>query len=398
MAKSQEQLQQTRSATSLLYDPKFRSYAFQILLLVGLVAFGWWIVNNTITNLQAQNKTTGFDFLSNTSGFDIGFSLFEYSRSSTYFDVFLVGIANTLLVAIIGIILATILGFIMGVARLSSNWIIARLATVYIEVFRNVPLLLQLFFWYFAVLQTMPAVKDSIAFVEGAMYLNKRGLYVPDPNPNAAFLWVQLAVGAVIIGGYFLNRWAKKRQEQTGERFPFVPAFIGLLIVVPTIVWFITGANVDFIYPELGRFNFKGGIQIPPEFMALLFGLVIYTGAFIAETVRAGIVAVDSGQSEAAQSLGLKNGDRLNLVVIPQAMRVIIPPLTSQYLNLAKNSSLAVAIGYPDIVNVFMGTALNQSGKAVEVIFMTMMVYLTISLVTSVLMNIYNARIALTER
>ena len=398
MAKSQEQLQQTRSATSLIYDPKFRSYAFQILLLIGLIAFGWWIFNNTVTNLQAQNKTTGFDFLGNTSGFNIGFTLMEYDRSSTYFDVFKVGILNTLLVSVIGIVLATVLGFIIGVARLSSNWIIARLATVYIEVFRNIPLLLQLFFWYFAVLKTMPSVKNSIEFVTGSVYLNNRGLYVPDPQPNDSFVWVQLAIVAVIIGGYFLNRWSVRRFEQTGQRFPFVPAFIGMLVVIPAIVWMVTGAQIALDYPVLERFNFAGGIQIPPEFVALLFGLVIYTAAFIAETVRAGILAVSDGQTEAAQSLGLKNSDRLNLVIIPQAMRVIIPPLTSQYLNLTKNSSLAVAIGYPDIVNVFMGTALNQSGKAVEVIFMTMMVYLTLSLLTSVVMNIYNARIALTER
>ncbi|MFT6657744.1 amino acid ABC transporter permease [Maritalea sp.] len=398
MAKSQEQLQQTRSATSLIYDPKFRSYAFQILLLIGLVVFGWWIFNNTVTNLQAQNKTTGFDFLGITSGFNIGFSLIPYDRSSTYLDVFFVGILNTLLVAIIGIILATILGFTVGVARLSSNWIISRLATVYIELFRNIPLLLQLFFWYFAVLKTMPSVKDSLEMVTGSVYLNNRGLYVPDPNPNASFVWVQLAIVGVIVGGYFLNKWAHKRHDLTGQRFPFVSVFIAGLIVIPAIVWMLVGAQINLNYPVLERFNFAGGIQIPPEFVALLFGLVIYTAAFIAETVRAGILAVSSGQTEAAQSLGLKNSDRLNLVVIPQAMRVIVPPLTSQYLNLTKNSSLAVAIGYPDIVNVFMGTALNQSGKAVEVIFMTMSVYLTLSLLTSMVMNWYNSRIALTER
>lgn len=398
MAKSQEQLQQSRSLSSLIYDPKFRSYAFQILLLLVLVGFGWWIVQNTIVNLQAQNKTTGFDFLGVTSGFDIGFSLIEYSRSSTYLDVFIVGILNTLLVAVTGIVLATMLGFVLGVARLSPNWIIARMATIYIEVIRNIPLLLQLFFWYFAVLKSMPSVRDSLEVISGAVFLNNRGLYFPDPNPNDAFLWVQIAVVLVLIGGFFLQRWSVRRLEQTGERFPYIPVFIGLLIVVPAIVWFISGAGLDVSYPERNRFNFQGGIQLPPEFVALLFGLVIYTAAFIAEIVRAGIVSVNKGQTEAAQSLGLKDNDRLNLVVIPQAMRVIVPPLTSQYLNLTKNSSLAVAIGYPDIVNVFMGTALNQSGKAVEVIFMTMAVYLTLSLLTSVIMNIYNARIALTER
>ncbi|MCF4098249.1 amino acid ABC transporter permease [Maritalea mediterranea] len=398
MAKSQEQLQQRRSLSSLIYDPQFRSYAFQILLLVVLVGFGWWIVQNTIANLQAQNKTTGFDFLDSTAGFDIGFSLIPYSRASTYLDVFYVGILNTLLVAITGIVLATMLGFVIGIARLSSNWIIARLATIYIEVIRNLPLLLQLFFWYFAVLKSMPSVRDSLEIIGGSVYLNNRGLYLPDPNPNDAFMWVQIAVVLVLIGGFFLQRWSIRRVEETGQRFPYIPVFIGLLIVVPTLTWFVTGAALDVNYPELNRFNFQGGIQLPPEFVALLFGLVIYTAAFIAEIVRAGIVSVSSGQTEAAQSLGLKDRDRLNLVVIPQAMRVIVPPLTSQYLNLTKNSSLAVAIGYPDIVNVFMGTALNQSGKAVEVIFMTMAVYLTFSLLTSIIMNWYNARIALTER
>mgnify|MGYP005990356035 CR=1 FL=1 len=398
MAKSQEQLHERRSLSSLIYDPQFRSYAFQILLLLVLVGFGWWIVQNTVTNLQAQNKTTGFDFLSNTAGFDIGFSLVPYSRESTYLEVFYVGILNTLLVAITGIVLATLLGFVLGIARLSSNWIIARLATIYIEIIRNIPLLLQLFFWYFAVLKSMPSVRSSLELVGGAVFLNNRGLYLPNPNANSAFLWVQIAIALVLVGGFFLQRWSIRRVELTGERFPYIPVFLVLLIVLPTVTWFVSGAEWNITYPELNRFNFQGGIQLPPEFVALLFGLVIYTAAFIGETVRAGIVSVSSGQTEAAQSLGLKNNDRLNLVVIPQAMRVIVPPLTSQYLNLTKNSSLAVAIGYPDIVNVFMGTALNQSGKAIEVIFMTMMVYLTLSLLTSMIMNWYNARIALTER
>lgn len=398
MANQQMPPREKRDLGSLIYDPKFRSYAFQILLLAAIVAFVVYIGLNTAANLKAQNKTTGFDFLGATSGFNIGFTLIEYDRSSTYLDVFIVGILNTLLVASIGIFFSTILGFVIGIARLSNNWIVAKMATVYIEVIRNIPLLLQLFFWYFAVLKAMPAVKDSLELVAGAVFLNKRGLYVPGPIPNDNFIWVVIAIAVIIVGAFFLRGWAKRRHESTGQRTPVAAIVLGSLIIIPTLVWFIVGAQMSFDLPELGRFNFKGGVQLPPELVALVFGLVIYTAAFIAEIVRAGILAVNKGQTEAAQSLGLKDSDRLNLVIIPQAMRVIIPPLTSQYLNLTKNSSLAAFIGYPELVNVFMGTALNQSGKAIEVIFMTMLVYLTISLVTSVIMNWYNSRVALVER
>ena len=380
-----------------LNDPVVRGVIYQIVTAVLVVGFAVWIIGNTAGNLAAQNKTTGFDFLWRTAGFDISFSLLPWSRSSFYWEAFLVGITNTLLVAFIGIVLATILGFTLGIARLSSNFIISRLATVYVETIRNIPLLLQLFFWYFAVLKAMPAVRESIALPFDT-FINQRGLFVPRPiaDEQFGFVWigVALAIAAVVV----MRGWAKRRLEQTGKRFPVFIAAIALFVIITGLTWLVSGASVVFEPPVLQRFNFQGGLQLPPEFVALLFGLTIYTAAFIAETVRGGIQAVSKGQTEAAQSLGLRKGDRLRLVIIPQAMRVIVPPLTSQYLNLTKNSSLGAAIGYPELVNVFAGTSLNQTGRAIECIALTMLVYLTFSLLTSVIMNWYNARVKLVER
>ena len=380
-----------------LNDPVVRGVIYQIVTAVLVVGFAIWIIGNTAGNLAAQNKTTGFDFLWRTAGFDISFSLLPWSRSSYYWEAFLVGITNTLLVAFIGIVLATILDFTLGIARLSSNFIISRLATIYIETIRNIPLLLQLFFWYFAVLKAMPAVRESIA-LPFDMFINQRGIFVPRPivDEQFGFVWigVALAIAAVVV----MRTWAKRRLEQTGKRFPVFLASVGLLLAIVAVTWLVSGASMVFEPPVLERFNFKGGLQLPPEFVALLFGLTIYTGAFIAETVRGGIQAVSKGQTEAAQSLGIREGDRLRLVIIPQAMRVIVPPLTSQYLNLTKNSSLGAAIGYPELVNVFAGTSLNQTGRAIECIALTMLVYLTFSLLTSLIMNWYNARVKLVER
>jgi general L-amino acid transport system permease protein len=383
--------------TFFLNDPVVRGVFYQILVGVLVILFFWWIITNTAANLAAQNKTTGFDFLGKTAGFDISFSLFPWDRTSFYWEAFLVGLTNTLLVAVIGIFFATILGFILGIARLSQNWIIARLATVYIETIRNIPLLLQLFFWYFAVLKAMPAVRQSLA-LPFDIFVNQRGLFVPRPifDDRLGPVVIALFVGIAIAFG--IRYWARRRLERTGQRFPVFLTGLAAIVVVTGLAWLLSGTTISFDPPVLQRFNFSGGLELPPEFVALAFGLVIYTAAFIGETVRAGILAVSHGQTEAAQSLGLREGDRLRLVIVPQAMRVIIPPLTSQYLNLTKNSSLGAAIGYPELVNVFAGTSLNQTGRAIEIIAMTMAVYLTISLLTSAIMNWYNARVRLVER
>ncbi|HEV7344410.1 MAG TPA: ABC transporter permease subunit [Devosia sp.] len=498
--------------TAFYNDPVIRGIIYQVLVALAVIAFFAWIILNTAQNLAAQNKSTGFDFLFQTSGFGISFTLIPFDRSSYYWEAFLVGLLNTLLVAAIGIFFATILGFVLGVARLSSNWLIARIATVYVEVIRNIPLLLQLFFWYFAVLKAMPAVRQSYELPLNT-FINQRGIIVPRPLPDSEMNLVVVALLLSIVAAIGVVRWALTARAKTGHypqpviwgtlfanllvtlgfgyfaaslladivpalssipafpligavllavvsltrfarfgravigfiltwaiaafllegMFAFLPPIIIalgallasgavawimlagdarpategkfplslpllILIGVPGLVYWLSGASLAFELPVLERFNFSGGIQLVPELVALVFGLTIYTAAFIAENVRSGIQAVSKGQTEAAASLGLREADRLRLVVIPQAMRVIIPPLTSQYLNLTKNSSLGAAIGYPELVNVFMGTTLNQTGKAIEVIAITMAVYLTLSLLTSTFMNWYNGRVALVER
>jgi len=383
--------------TSFFNDPVIRGRIYQLLVAAVIVLAIIFIGKNTAENLARQNKTTGFDFFFSTAGFDIFFTLIPYNRASQYWEAFVVGILNTLLVSVLGIILSSMLGFTLGIARLSKNWIIARLATIYVELLRNIPLLLQLFFWYFAVLKTLPSVKQSFQFYDHIV-LNNRGVYIPSPIYDNQFVWVAAAAIIAVVGVYFLKNWARKRLEATGQRFHTFWVGLAVLIVLPTVAWFASGTHMTFDLPVLQGFNYKGGLSLPPEFVALLLGISLYTSAFIAEIVRAGILSVNKGQTEAAQALGLKEGDRLRLVVIPQAMRVIVPPLTSQYLNLTKNSSLAAFIGYPELVSVFMGTTLNQTGRALEVVFITMLVYLTLSLSTSALMNWYNARVALVER
>lgn len=382
---------------SLLYRSEVRQVIYQVLLLAGLAFVGWWVVNNIADNLQRQNIASGFDFLGRTSGFDISQTLIPYSNVSTYGRAFWVGLLNTLLVAAIGIFLATVVGFTMGIARLSSNWLIARLATFYIEIVRNVPLLLQLLFWYVAVLKNLPGPRQSLPFAGGG-YLNVRGLYLPAPvtEPGFGAVIVFLVIGIAASAGLYV--WARRRQMQTGQQFPVFRWSLGLIIGLPLVVHLALGSPMHWEYPVLRGFNFQGGIVVQPELLALLLGLSIYTASFIAEIVRAGILGVPKGQKEAAKALGLTDGQMLRLVVIPQAARIIIPPLTSQYLNLTKNSSLAVAIGYPDFVSVFAGTVLNQTGQAVEVIAITMGVYLTISLLTSAFMNWFNRHMALVER
>ncbi|MDV7340250.1 amino acid ABC transporter permease [Terasakiella sp. A23] len=386
-----------KQSSSMLNDPQVRGYVFQALLVAVLIWLGWTIFQNTLQNMESRGITTGFDFLNNPAGFEILMSLIPYSSESTYGRTFLVGLLNTVIVSFVGIILATLLGFVMGVARLSKNFLIAKVASFYVETLRNIPLLLQIFFWYFAVLQPLPSPRNSAEFA-GIFFLNNRGLYVPAPILEAGFNFVVAAFILGIMSCIVLSKWARKRQEATGQQFPVLYSSLGLIIGLPLVVFLLLGAPLSWDMPGLKGFNFRGGVPIIPEFIALLMALTTYTAAFIAEIVRAGILAVPHGQTEAAESLGIKKSVSLRLIIIPQAMRVVIPPLTSQYLNLAKNSSLATAIGYPDIVSVFMGTTLNQTGQAVEIVAMTMAVYLTISLTLSVVMNWYNKSMALKER
>lgn len=383
--------------THLLYNPAFRSAVFQLLAICILAFFLYTIVNNALNNLQSRGIATGFAFLDQTAGFGISQSLIAYDETYSYGRTFIVGLLNTALVSVLGILLATLLGFVIGIARLSSNWLISRLAAVYIETFRNLPLLLQIFFWYFVVLQALPSARDSLHLGE-LLYLNIKGLYLAKPIFAAGSIWVLIALIVGIVACWALNIWARNRQRLTGQQTPMGRYIVLLCIAFPVLVYFLLGQPISAEYPTLKGFNFKGGISVLPELAALLVALTIYTASFIAEIVRSGINAVNHGQTEAAMSLGLSRTKTLKLVIIPQALRIIIPPLTSQYLNLTKNSSLAMAIGYPDLVSVFAGTTLNQTGQAIEIILMTMLVYLTLSLVTSALMNVYNRKVALVER
>jgi general L-amino acid transport system permease protein len=378
-------------------NPQVRAIAFQVIALVATVAFGLYIFQNTQANLRQLGIASGFDFLSSHSGFGIVQSLIPYSESSSYGRVFWVALLNTLLVSVLGVIFATLLGFIVGISRLSKNWLISRLALVYIETFRNIPLLLQIFFWYFAVLRAMPAPRQSFSLGEAA-FLNIRGLYLPAPEFQPGFGGVLAALGIAVVLVSFLSRWARQRQMATGQQFPTFRVALALLLGLPLLIFWLTGSPLTWQYPELQGFNFRGGWVIIPEMASLLLAITLYTAAFIAEIVRAGIQAVSHGQTEASFSLGINSSKTLRLIILPQALRVIIPPLTNQYLNLTKNSSLAAAIGYPDLVSAFAGTVLNQTGQAIECIAITMAVYLTISLLISLLMNLYNRRVALVER
>lgn len=391
--------QQRGAGDSLWRDPKIRAVFYQILVIVLALAFLYYVGNNVADNLEKRGIASGFGFLSQPSGFDIGIVLLmDYNaQTSTHGDVLLIGIINTLAISISGIFFATLIGFVFGVLRLSNNWVVNKIATVYIEVIRNIPLLVQLMFWYFAVLSVMPLIKDSIQIGDN-IYFNNRGLNFPSIIPQDG-AWVTFAAFAVaIIIAILVGKWAHKRQDATGQQFPTGIVSLLLIIGLPVLAALATGIPFERELPVLGRFNLTGGWVFEPEYLALLFGLSIYTGAFIAEIVRAGINSVNHGQTEAAHSLGLSTGLTTRLVVLPQALRVIIPPLTSQYLNLLKNSSLATAIGYADITAMFAGTSLNQTGQAIEVIAITMAFYLCISLSISMFMNWYNARIALVER
>ena len=378
-------------------DPVVRGWVFQVVV-VGLVAgLAWYLVSNTIENLARQKIASGFDYLGREAGFEIGDSMIAYSPASTYARAIWVGILNTLRVAVLGIILSTILGTLIGIGRLSPNWLLGKICEWYVEAFRNVPLLLWLFLLYKLISEAFPGPRQALSALWGSLYLSNRGLYFPVPMANPIHKWMGVALVVGIIGAVVLHRWAKKRQEATGQPFPSIMAGFGVAIGLPMLVWLAAGAPSAMSWPELKGFNFEGGTVIQPEFTALLVGLVLYTSAFVAEIVRSGILALHKGQSEAAAALGLSRGQAMRLVLLPQAMRVIVPPMTSQYLNITKNSSLAIAIGYPDLV-ASINVTINQTGQAIENVLLIMAAYLSVSLSISAFMNWYNKRIALRER
>jgi general L-amino acid transport system permease protein len=377
-------------------NPAIRGIVFQVLFVAAVLALGAFLVHNTLVNLRRQNIASGFGFLDREAAFGIGESLIAYSPADTYARAFLVGLVNTLYVSALGIVLATILGTVMGIARLSSNWLIRKLAQVYVESFRNIPLLLQLFFWWAMLRVSAPAPRQAWELLPGFLVSN-RGFVFPVPIADPAHRWMLLALALGIAGAIGVSRWSKRRQALTGAQFPAGWVGITLIVGLPLLVFVAAGVPLELDWPELKGFNFVGGSTVSPEFAALLIGLTVYTGSFIAEIVRAGILAVSWGQSEAASALGLRPGQRMRLIVLPQALRLIVPPMTSEYLSLTKNSSLAVAIGYPDLVSI-AGTTINQTGQAVEGIAMIMAVYLAISLIISLFMNLYNRAVALVER
>ena len=380
----------------MLSSERARGILWQVLLVAAVGAVVWYLFSNTLHNLATRQIQVGFAFLNREAGFEIAEKLIEYDPSNNYARAFMVGLFNTLYVAALGIVLATLLGTLIGIARLSSNWLLSRMASTYVEVMRNIPLLLQLLIWYGLFTELLPGVRQAIN-VGGLLFISQRGFRFAWPEAHPAWgaaLWT-LAIGLVLA--LVWRAIARRRQAATGLQWPVGWPAALLIIGLPMAVWALYGAPTTLEIPKLAGFDFRGGRVVSPDFTALVIGLVTYTAAFIAEVVRAGILAVDRGQTEAAMSLGLSPGQRLRLVTLPQALRVIIPPLTSQYLNLTKNSSLAVAIGYPDLVAV-ANTSMNQTGQALEAIAILMAVYLSISITISVFMNWYNARVRLVER
>ncbi|APG84359.1 amino acid ABC transporter permease [Sinorhizobium americanum] len=388
--------ERSKSSGSIINDPQVRGIFYQAITVIILAVLIYWIVDNTIENLRRANIASGYGFLSSRAGFDVGQSLISFSSDSTYGRALVVGFVNTLLVAITGIITATVIGFIVGIGRLSHNWIIAKLSLAYVEVFRNIPPLLVIFFWYSGVLSILPQARDALA-LPFDMYVSNRGLAFPRPIPGEGSLYTLLAFLIAVAASFLVARYARQKQMATGQRFPVLWTALGLIIGLPLVTFLATGAPLTFDVPVAGKFNLTGGSVVGPEFMSLFLALSFYTAAFIAEIVRAGIRGVSKGQSEAAHALGIRPRLTTRLVIVPQAMRIIIPPLTSQYLNLTKNSSLAVAVGYADLVAVG-GTILNQTGQSIEVVSIWLIVYLSLSLATSLFMNWYNARMALVER
>ena len=383
-------------APSFWNNPTFRSIVWQVLTIAALIGVIGYFVHNSLINLQQQSIATGFGFLDKEAGFAISESLVDYTPASTYRRAFEVGLLNTLEVALLGIILSTVLGVFLGVARLSPNWLLSRLALIYVEVVRNIPLLLQLLFLYSILNVVVPIPREAWQILPH-VFLSKRGLFLPAPMADPSHVYIGIAFAIGLVAAYGTDRWARQRQDRTGQTFPNLAVGAALILGLPILAWLALGAPLQVSVPELSGFNFNGGVSMSPELTALLAGLVIYTTAYIGEIVRGGILAVSHGQTEAAAALGLKRGLVLRLVVLPQAIRIIVPPLTSQYLNLIKNSSLAVAIGFPEFFSV-LNTAMNQTGQAIEVMACIMGAYLSISLIISLLMNIYNARIALKGR
>ena len=381
---------------SLINNPVVRGIFFQAVVFLGLFAFITWIVRNTLDNLAANGRTISFGFLNERAGFDVGQALIPYSSDSTYIRALEVGLINTLVVAAVGIVTATVVGFLVGIGRLSRNWLIRKICTVYVEVFRNIPPLLVIFFWYLGVLAILPQPRDSFELPLGTR-LSNRGLSVPTPVWGDGAWLVGLAFLVAIAMCVFVAHRARVRQMATGQRFPVFWTSVGLLIGLPFLALAVTGFPLSWSVPVMGAFQSTGGATIPPEFLALYLSLSLYTASFIAEIVRAGILGVSRGQTEAAYALGLRSGATTRLVIVPQAMRIIVPPLTSQYLNLTKNSSLAIAVGYADLVSIG-GTILNKSGNSIQIVAIWMVVYLTISLATSLFMNWFNSRVALVER
>ncbi len=386
---------------SLLYNPALRSVVYQVVTLVVIIGAVWYAWNNVVQNLARANMTAGFGFLNSRAGFDLAQALISYSSDSTYFRALQVGLLNTLVVAAAGIVTATIVGLLVGVGRLSHNWLIARLCTVYVEIFRNIPPLLVIFFWYLGVLALLPSIRTIFQSLKddpnAVFFISNRGIYMPAPVFGEGFGVVLVALLVGIVAAIAFTIWANARQRATGQRPPVLWINLALVVLLPLAVFIVMGQPLTLDYAVPGSFNMKGGMVIGPEFLALYLALSLYTASFIAEIVRAGIRGVSHGQSEASYALGLRPGQATRLVVLPQALRIIIPPLTSQYLNLIKNSSLAVAVGYADLVAVG-GTILNQSGKSIEIISIWMLIYVSISLITSLFMNWFNAKMALVER
>ena len=394
---SQETIRQSEPGrASLINDPKIRGIFYQVVVFIAFVIFVWWIVDNTIENLQRAKIASGFGFLKGRAGFDISQSLIAYSSDSTFSRALLVGFLNTILVAVAGIITASIIGFLVGIGRLSRNWLIRKISTIYVELFRNIPPLLVIFFWYIGVLSVLPLPRDSYHLPFGS-YLNSRGFFLPKLVWGEGSWLIVLGFLLAIAMSWFVARRARQRQAATGQQFPVFWTSLGLIIGLPLLAFFAAGLPLSIEFPQQSTFNLTGGFQIKPEFLSLYLALSFYSASFIAEIVRAGIVGVSKGQTEAAAAVGLRPGAILRLVVVPQALRIIIPPLTSQYLNITKNSSLAIAIGYPDLVAIG-GTILNQTGQAIEVVAIWMVVYLGLSLATSAFMNWFNAKMALVER